>query len=104
LFFPGGAGRLGSALVGVSPVVSRTLTLVAAAVLAFDGAMLAGLGYMTGRAVLVPVGLVFFVSSGLILLYRRWYRRRLNDILAARRAVSEEARALREGVSGKGKA
>ncbi len=71
--------------------MSRTLTLVAAAVLAFDGAALVGLGYMTGRGVLVPVGLVFFVSSGLILLYWRWYRRRLDDISAARRALSEEA-------------
>ncbi len=99
--FPGGAGRCGSDAVPVSPAVSRALTLVAAAVLAFDGAALAGLGYMTGRVVLVLVGLVFFVSSGLILLYRRWYRRRLDDIQAARRALSEEARALREVVSGK---
>jgi uncharacterized membrane protein len=81
--------------------MSRTITLVAAALLAFDGAALAGLGYLTGRAVLVPVGLVFVVSSGLILLYWRWHRRRLDDILAARRALSEEARALREIVSGK---
>ena len=79
---------------GVSPVVSRTLTLVAAAFLAFDGAALAGLGYMTGRGVLIPVGLAFFVASGLILLYWRWYRRRLDDISAARRALSEEAREM----------
>jgi hypothetical protein len=84
--------------------VGRTLTLVAAAVLAFDGAALAGLGYMTGRALLIAVGVVFFVSSGLILLYWRWYRRTLDDISAARRALSEEARALRDSVSGKRKA
>ena len=75
-------------------MVSRTLTLVAAAVLAFDGAALVWLGYLTGRAVLVPVGLAFFVSSGLILLYWRWYRRKLDDISAARRALSEEAREM----------
>lgn len=85
----------------VSSALSRTLTLVAATVLAFDGAALAGLGYMSGRAVLVLVGLAFFVSSGLILLYWRWYRRRLEDIMAARRELSEEARALRDTVSGK---
>jgi uncharacterized iron-regulated membrane protein len=85
-------------------VVSRTLTLIAAAVLAFDGAALAVLGYMTRRVVLVPVGLAFLVASGLILLYWRWYRRRLDDILAARRELSEEARAMLESVSGKGKA
>lgn len=88
----------------VSPTLSRTLTLVAVAVLAFDGLALAGLGYMTGRMMLVPVGLVFLLSSALLLLYRRWYRRRLEDIMAARRALSEEARALRESVSGKRKA
>lgn len=81
--------------------MSRTLTLVATAVLAFDGAAIAGLGFMTGRMVLVPVGLVFFLSSGLILLYRRWYRRRLDDIMAARRALSEEAREIQRLLSKK---
>ena len=81
--------------------MGRALTLVAAAVLAFDGIALAVLGHMSGRVVLILVGVVFFVSSGLLLLYRRWYRRRLDDILAARRALSEEARALKEIVSGK---
>ena len=87
----------------VSPTLGSTMTLVAAAVLAFDGLALAGLGYMSGRMVLIPVGLVFFVSAGLLLLYRRWYRRRLDDILAARRALSEEARAMLESVRGKRK-
>ncbi|MEP7227352.1 MAG: hypothetical protein ABI785_08330 [Gemmatimonadales bacterium] len=87
----------------VSPRVGNTLSLVAAAVLAFDGLALVGLGYTSGRLVLIPVGLVFIVSAGLLLLYRRWYRRRWDDILAARRALSEEARALREIVSGERK-
>ena len=78
----------------VSPTVVRTLTLAAAALLAFDGAALAGLGYMTGRVMLLLVGLVVFLSSGLILLYRHWYRRRLDDIMAARRALGEEAREM----------
>jgi len=88
--------------VPLSPTGS-TLTLVAAAVLAFDGLALAGLGYPSGRLVLIPVGLVFVLSAGLLLIYRRWYRRRLDDILAARRALSEEARAMLESVSGKAK-
>ena len=75
-------------------MVGRTLTFAAAAVLAFDGVALAVLGYMTGRPVLVPVGLVFVVSSGLVLLYRRWYRRRLEEIAVTRRALSEEAREM----------
>lgn len=82
-------------------MVGRTLTFVAAAVLAFDGVALAVLGYLTGRPVLVPVGVAFFVSSGLVLLYRRWYRRRLEEIAAARRALSEEAREMQRLLSKK---
>jgi hypothetical protein len=89
----------------VSPAVGRTLTIVAVAVLAFDGAALAALGFMTGRTMLVPIGLVFFLSSGLIVIYWRWYRRKLDDISAARRGLSEEAREMqrltRESVSGR---
>jgi membrane protein implicated in regulation of membrane protease activity len=89
---------------GLSPVVSRTITILAIAVLAFDGAALAAFGFMTGRTMLVAMGVVFLLSSGLIVIYWRWYRRRLEDISAARRALGEEARALRESVSGKRKA
>jgi hypothetical protein len=78
----------------VSPILSRTLTIVAAAVLAFDGAGLAVIGFWSGRLVLAFVGLVFFVSSGLVLFYWHWYRRRLEDIAAARRALGEEVREM----------
>jgi protein-S-isoprenylcysteine O-methyltransferase Ste14 len=78
----------------VSQTVTRALTVVAAAVLAFDGAALAGLGLWADRPVLVLIGAVFFVSSGLVLLYWRWYRRRVADISAARRAVSDEVREM----------
>jgi hypothetical protein len=89
--------------VPVSPAAASTLTLVAAAVLAFDGLALAGLGYMSGRVVLIPVGLVFVIASGLLLVYRRWYHRRWDDILAARRELSKEARTMLESVSGREK-
>jgi hypothetical protein len=79
----------------VSPLVSRTLTIVAAGVLAFDGAALAVLGFWSGRIILALLGLVFFASSGLVILYWRWYRRRLADIAAQRRILSDEARELR---------
>jgi hypothetical protein len=79
----------------VSPAIARTLTIVAAAVLAFDGAALAGLGWWSGRLMLGLIGLVCFVSSGLVLLYWRWYQRRLDDIAAARRDLADEARELR---------
>ena len=78
----------------MSQTVTRALTIVAAAVLAFDGAALAGLGLWTDRLVLVLIGAVFFVSSGLVLLYWRWYRRRVADITAARRAMSDEVREM----------
>lgn len=84
-----------------SPVLSRTLTIIAVAFLTFDGAALVGLGLMTGRMVLVPVGLVFFVSATLILLYWRWHRRRLDDISGARQALSEEAREMQRLLRGK---
>ncbi|HEX5576590.1 MAG TPA: hypothetical protein VFX42_12005 [Gemmatimonadales bacterium] len=78
----------------MSPTLSRTLTVIAAAVLAFDGAALALLGWWSGRAGLGIIGLGLFVSSGLVLLYWQWYRRRLADVAAARRALSEEAREM----------
>jgi hypothetical protein len=79
----------------VSPAIARTLTIVAAAVLAFDGAALAGLGWWSGRLMFGLIGLVCFVSSGLVLLYWRWYQRRLDDMAAARRELADEARELR---------
>jgi membrane protein implicated in regulation of membrane protease activity len=78
----------------VSPVASRLLTIVAAGVLAFDGAALAVLGFWSDRLVLALVGVVFFISSGLVLLYWRWYRRRLADIASARHALGDEAREM----------
>jgi len=80
----------------VSPAASRILTLVAAAVLAFDGAALALMGFWSDRLMLGLVGVVFFVSSGLVLWYWRWYRRRLADIASARRALGDEAREMRD--------
>jgi hypothetical protein len=77
-----------------SPLLSRTLTIIAAGVLAFDGAALAVLGFWSGRIMLALVGVAFFVSSGVVVLYWQWYRRRLDDIAAARRVLGEEAREM----------
>jgi membrane protein implicated in regulation of membrane protease activity len=77
-----------------SPLFSRALTVIAAAVLAFDGAALAALGWWGHRPMLALIGVVFFVSSGLVLLYWRWYRKRLKDIESAQRALAEEAREI----------
>ena len=78
----------------MSPGIARTLTVVAAAVLAFDGAALAALGWWGQRFMLVLVGAVFVVSSLLVLLYWRWYQKRVDEIAAARRALSDEAREM----------
>ena len=78
----------------MTPIASRLLTIIAAAVLAFDGAALALLGFWSDRLLLGLVGVVFFASSGLVLLYWRWYRRRLADIASARRALADQAREM----------
>jgi membrane protein implicated in regulation of membrane protease activity len=78
----------------MTPTTSRMLTIVAAAVLAFDGAAVAAFGWWSGRVLLVLVGLMFFLSSGLLFLYWRWYQRRLEDIASTRRVLAEEAREI----------
>ncbi len=79
---------------------SRTLTILAAAFLGFDGAALAGLGWWTGRTALVVVGLVLFLSSGLVLASWRRHLRRLDEIAAARRDLREETDSLRKLLGG----
>jgi hypothetical protein len=75
------------------------LTIVAASVLAFDGTALAALGWWSGRMILVVLGVVCFASAGLVVLYWRWYRRRLDDIAQLRRGLAEETRELRRSLS-----
>jgi hypothetical protein len=78
----------------VQPRLWQILTLVAASMLAFDGAALAVFGWLSGKALLVLLGCICFVSTGLVLWYWRWQRRRLEEIAALRRGVAEEAREL----------
>jgi hypothetical protein len=78
----------------MSPAFSRTLTVMAAGVLAFDGAALALFSWWSRRAVLGVIGAAFVISSGLVLVYWKWYRHRLDDIAQTRRAVSDEAREM----------
>ena len=47
---------------------------------------------------LALVGAVFFLSALLVLLSWRWYRRRLEDITAARRALRDEAREMQRSL------
>ena len=49
--------------------------------------------------ILVVLGVVCFASAGLVVLYWRWYRRRLDDIAQLRRGLAEETRELRRSLS-----
>jgi len=68
---------------------------VAAVILAFDGTALAAFGWWSGRLMLVLLGVICFVSAGLVVISWQWYRRRLQDITALRQGLAEEARELR---------
>lgn len=84
----------------LSPSASRTMTLLASAFLGFDGAALVVFGIWTRHPMVALVGAALFVSSGLLLLYWRWYQRQLEEIAAARRALRDEAESLRELLRG----
>jgi membrane protein implicated in regulation of membrane protease activity len=81
--------------VPVSPLAFRSLTLVAAGFLAFDGAALAGLGIWSGRPAFLVTGVILFLSSGLVVLVWRRHLRRLGEIEEARRDLRNEAEELR---------
>jgi hypothetical protein len=50
---------------------------------------------------LVAMGLVFFLSAGLVLLYWRWHRRKLLDIASERGALGEDVREMQRLLRGK---
>ena len=81
---------------GASARTNRTLSIFAAAFLAFDGAALFAGALWLRRPMLALIGAALFVSSGLVIVYWRWYQRQLAGIADARRAVAEDARALRD--------
>jgi HAMP domain-containing protein len=77
-------------------LASRTLTVLAAGFLAFDGASLIAAGIWLSKPLMVIIGVCLFASSGLVFLYWRRHQRRVQEIDEARRAVVAEARALRD--------
>lgn len=77
-------------------LANRTLSFVAAAFLAFDGAALLVGGLWLRRPTLAVIGAGLFASSGLVLVYWRRHQRQLAEIVEARRAVAADARALRD--------
>ena len=83
-----------------TPLALRWLTIFAAGFLAFDGAALLALGVWSGRAGLLVVGAVLFVSSGLMLVVWRRHLRRLDQVSEARRELRDEAEELRRLLKG----
>lgn len=84
----------------LSPLAFRSLTLVAAGFLAFDGAALMGLGVWSGRRAFLVAGVVLILSSVLVLLFWRRHLRRLDEIAEARRELRDEAEELRRILRG----
>ena len=84
----------------LSPLAFRSLTLVAAGFLAFDGAALMGLGVWSGRPGFLVAGVVLILSSVLVLLFWRRHLRRLDEIAEARRELRDEAEELRRILRG----
>ena len=84
----------------VSPLAFRSLTLAAAAFLAFDGAALMGLGIWSGRSTILVAGVVLSLSSGLVVVFWRRHLRRLEEIDQARRDLRDEAEDLRRLLRG----
>jgi hypothetical protein len=82
-------------MVRSSTRAARTITVLASAFLAFDGAALALAGWWLRHPALTVIGCALFASSGLVLLYWRWYRRQLEEIAAARRVLRDETEAMR---------
>ena len=78
----------------MKPRMSRLLSVIATVILAFDGTALAVFGWWSGRLMLVLLGVICFVSAGLVVLSWRWYRRRLQDIAVLRQGLADEAREL----------
>ena len=85
---------------GRSPLGAGGLTLLAAVLLGFDGAVLAAIGVWLGRSALVVVGVVLLGSAWLVILAGRQHRRRLDEIAAARRDLRDETEALRRLLDG----
>ncbi len=80
--------------------LSRTITILASAFLAFDGAALIGLGWWTAKTSLAVVGVVLLLSSGLVFHSYRVHQRRLEEIAEARRELREETEELRKLLGG----
>jgi hypothetical protein len=74
---------------------SRTLTTLAVGFLALDAVLFAYLGFALKRLVLVAAAAVCAAGAAAVVLAWRRYRRLLTELAHARRAMKDEADALR---------
>lgn len=74
--------------------MTRTLVLLAAAVLAFDGAAVVALGVLTHRPIFMAVGLVLVVAAVATLLSWGRHRARLDEIRRDREELREQRHSL----------
>jgi hypothetical protein len=79
-----------------APVRGRTSTLLAVGFLALDGVLLLVAGLWEQAAGPAIGGVACLTAAGLVLFLWRRHRRAVADLADARRAVRDEARALRD--------
>ena len=79
-----------------SSFAARTLTILAAGFLAFDGVGLLAAGMWLERPLVAIIGACLVAASGMVFVYWRWHQRRIGEIAAARRELADEARALQD--------
>jgi len=77
----------------------RVVFGLAFAVLLFDGAAAVWLGQLSGRSLLVVLGLVLIAAAaGVVVAHGRWHRA-LEAVEAARAELHQEIRRLREALA-----
>ena len=74
----------------------RTLTILAAGFLALDGLLLGLSGLWERSLVRMGVALALLAAAGVVLLFWKRHRRRLEEIASARDALRAEASDLRD--------
>lgn len=71
------------------------MTVLAVGFLLADGVLLGAAGLVDGRPLLVVWAAAFLAVAGLVLVLRRQYLRRLDEISRARALLRQELRSLR---------
>jgi hypothetical protein len=79
-----------------APVRGRVMTWLAVGFLVLDGALLLLAGLWGGQAGLVVGGVTCLVGAGAVWALWQRHRRAVAELAEARRAVRDEARALRD--------